>query len=108
MFFLSLPVQVGDGVDMGALVERAMQRAGVTHKQMWLAQGYPNASQWSKAIDGSAPLDLWRLRNCPIEFWFFLVQELIRAKAADFWRDLAPATVLKAELPQDASERKAS
>lgn len=60
---LSMAVRVEDGIDLGALIVKAMAEAELPHAAMWIDQGYPDPSQWSKALKGQAPLDLWRLRK---------------------------------------------
>ena len=81
------PVHVEDGIDLGALIVKAMGEAELTHTAMWVDQGYPDASQWSKALKGHAPLDLWRMRRlhtsrAHMVFWSVFLSKLASALIA--------------------------
>lgn len=66
---LGMATVTADGIHVGNVVRIALNDAHMEHKEAWICGGYPNQSQWSKALDGDAPLDLWRMRNFPLRFW---------------------------------------
>lgn len=98
--FLLCPVQVDAGIDVGALIVQAMADAELCHSALWRDQGYPDASQWSKALRGQAPLDLWRLRQVrSIKFWQSFLSRFASALIKQFFEDLpAPVRMARASI----------
>ena len=109
---LALPVQIEAGVDLGTLIVKAMAEAEVTHTEMWMVQGYPDASQWSKALKGQAPLDLWRLRHlcqtrAHMVFWTIFLSKYAGALIAQsVLRLFEPIHMIKADIQRHEDERK--
>src|SRR5688572_27839095 len=110
------PVQVHDGVDLGGLIVKAMGEAELTHTAMWVDQGYPDGTQWSKALRGLAPLDLWRLRKlCTsrphMVFWSVFLSKLASALIARSFQQMfetyqmARADLRTQETKQDDRSR---
>lgn len=100
---------VSHGIDMGALVAQALHACEMQHKEAWLIGGYPNASQWSKAIDGDAPLDLWRLRHLPIRWWQCFLPLLASALIRQFWADQSSdLRMVKADLRSDVQQKRSA
>ena len=106
----ALPVQVEDGIDLGALIVKAMSEAELTHAAMWIDQGYPDPSQWSKALKGQAPLDLWRLRKlhtsrAHMVFWSVFLSKLASALIArSFSQIFETYAMAKADLRSQDTE----
>lgn len=96
MITFSMAVDVRAGIDMGKLVRDALRECDMQHTEAYLIQQYPNASQFSKALAGDAPLDLWRMRHLPVRFWRVFMFKLAAAVIEQFWEDVTQ------------SERKAS
>jgi len=75
-------IDVDQGINIGALAERAMVECGYSLKAFALSCGYSESSTLSRAFHGLAPLDLWHLRYAPLKWWqVFLMKlssELIR------------------------------
>ena len=114
MFFL-FPVQVADGVDVGELIVKAMSEAELSHTAMWIDQGYPDPSQWAKALKGQAPLDLWRLRKlctsrAHMVFWSVFLSKFASALIArSFSQMFDTYAMVKADLrKQEVTERKSA
>lgn len=116
MFCLLWPVQVEDGVDLGGLIVKAMGEAELTHTAMWMDQGYPDGSQWAKALRGQAPLDLWRMRKlCTsrphMVFWSVFLSKLASALIARSFNQLfEPVRMAKADIrkhEEDSHQRSA-
>ena len=109
---LLMPVQVEAGIDIGALIVKAMGEAELTHTAMWIDQGYPDASQWSKALKGQAPLDLWRLRQLHqsrphMVFWAVFLSKFASALIARSMAQLfEPLRMAKADIAQHESVQK--
>ena len=101
-------VNVRDGIDMGALVRASIEEVGMQHKGAWRECGYPNASQWSKALCGEAPLDLWKMRHMNAKFWRAFMLRLASAVICQFWDDLVgEREMVKSKFTSD-SDRKVS
>ena len=96
------------GLNVGDLVEAAMREAGLFHKDMWIAQGYPDPSQWSKALHGQAPLDLWRMRALPIRFWQAFLPKFASALIVQMFDDLqVPLRMARSEIQEHEEKRRA-
>lgn len=96
MLTFGMTVDPNAGINMGALVRQSMREVEMLDKEGWIACGYPSASQFSKALAGEAPLDLWRMRDMPAKFWRVFLFKLASAVICQFWDDVTQ------------SERKAS
>lgn len=107
MLSFGMAVDVRDGIDMGALVGASINELGMQHKEAWLACGYPNASQWSKALIGEAPLDLWKMRHLPARFWRVFLMKLASAVICQFWDDVSgDMQMVKADVESSHSEER--
>ena len=109
------PVQVEDGIDLGSLIAKAMGEAELSHSAMWIDQGYPDPSQWSKALKGQAPLDLWRLRKlctsrAHMVFWSVFLSKLASALIARSFAQMFDAyQMAKADIQtQEDSQKRRS
>lgn len=109
LFFLA-PVQVADGIDVGDLIVKAMGEVGLCHSEMWRDQGYPDPSQWSKALRGQAPLDLHRLRHLvknrqQMQFWAVFLSKLASALIArSFAQMFETYAMAKADLRKQETQ----
>lgn len=103
------PVQVNAGVDIGALIVKAMAEAELTHTAMWMDQGYPDPSQWSKALKGQAPLDLWRMRHIrSSKFWQTFLSKFASALIVAWYDELfGPTRMARANLREREERRSA-
>jgi len=115
LIFGLLPVCVEDGIDVGDLIVKAMGEAELSHTAMWIDQGYPDGSQWAKALRGQAPLDLWRLRRlCTsrphLVFWSVFLSKLASALIARSFNQMFETyQMAKADLrKREHEERKVS
>lgn len=109
-----LPAHVEDGIDLGALITAAMGEVGLCHSEMWRDQDYPDPSQWSKALRGQAPLDLWRMRHLvknrqQMQFWAVFLSKLASALIArSFAQMFETYHMAKTDLRKPADERKSA
>ena len=106
-----LPMVAEQGIDVGALIDRVVRdpRNELTHKECWILQGYPDPSQWSKAIHAQAPLDLWRMRHLPYRFWMPFLQELASAVIAQWWdARIGDLQMVKADLSSVVSRKRSA
>lgn len=114
MFSLCLPVCVEDGIDVGDLIVKAMGDVGLCHSEMWRDQGYPDPSQWSKALKGQAPLDLWRLRHLvknrgEMQFWAVFLSKFASALIArSFNQVFETFAMAKADIRQQEQKERRS
>lgn len=108
MFVPMATVKGRDGIDVGAIAAEAVIECGMSHKEAAIIQGYPDGSQWSKALKGQAPLDLWAMRHLPNRYWQVFLPKLASALIRQFWTDLSSDfTMLKADLkPKTESEKR--
>ena len=58
------------GIDVGALVRETTRELNMLDKEMYTAWNDANgAAEWSRAQDGFAPLDLWKMSEVPLKWW---------------------------------------
>jgi hypothetical protein len=90
-FAFGMPVvNVADGLDVGAVVADVLRRLDLSQKQASIYCGYPagDCSGFSRALAGELPLDLWRLRHLPKEFWKEFIPALASAFIREWFADL--------------------
>lgn len=75
----AMATNVGSGIHIGQLAERAMVECGMTLKELALTCEYRDASTLCRAFQGQAPLDLWHLRHAPIRWWQLFLAKLASA-----------------------------
>ncbi len=98
-----------DGIDMGALICDALAECRMQHKSAWADQGYPDGSQWSKALKGQAPLDLWNMRHLPNKFWQAFLPMLGSALIKQFFEDVtSDFRMAKADLKHDEQQKRSA
>lgn len=101
MIFVPMATVKGrDGIDVGRLACEATLEVGLSHKEAAILQGYPDASQWSKALKGGAPLDLWAMRHLPNKWWHCFLQKFASALIKRLWEDLTADHTVASELAQ--------
>lgn len=100
MFALSM------AVDPGRHLHEALGAHGMTHDEAWREMGYRNAGQFSKALDGSRPLDERKLDRLPWPVWIAYVSKRIADRAQDFGEALRSdhKRMARAELKTDRKE----
>lgn len=78
------PVQVDAGIDVGRLMEETIAERGLLHKDIYLTCQI-DPSQWTRALHGQAPLDLWRLRQISdLQFWAIFLRKFSGA-LVEYW-----------------------
>jgi hypothetical protein len=65
-------------------IERARQRAGLSHKELAISQGL-SAAHWSQQLHGGPGSHVWldRLFNTPTDFFQLLMEELCALKRCE-------------------------
>lgn len=81
---VSVTVDPSQGIDMGALVIEALHVTKMQHKVAWSVCGV-DKGQWSKSLYGKAPLDLWKLRHLPAEWWLAFLMLVAKAVVKELW-----------------------
>ena len=81
-------INVRSGLDVGRVVDEALVEVGMTHKDAWITQGYRDGAEWSRAIQGSRPLDLHKLAALPSRFQFAFIARYAAAQARRIVRGL--------------------
>jgi hypothetical protein len=107
--FVMMPMVVNDGVDVGGLVADCLRELDICHKEAWMVAGYGDGAQWHRALKGQAPLDLWKLRHLPIQFWQKFLPKLASSLIQQFFVDVAePYRMAKADVKPVEHERKSA
>jgi hypothetical protein len=109
--FLSA-VDIGDGVNVGALVAEVLSELQMSHKEAGIICGYKETdrSGFSRALVAEQPLDLWRMRHLPILFWLRFIPKLASALIGD-WFDGAVGerrVMAKAQLGNSSQQRRSA
>lgn len=106
MFVYCASVRVSDGVNVGEVIEKTLAELTWSHKQCWLVCGIDGAT-WSRSMKGEAPIDLWKLRHLPREFWPVFLSKLASALIRTWFDDLCvPLRTAKAELRESVDEKR--
>jgi hypothetical protein len=97
-----------DGIDVGLIAREAVTECGMSHKEAAIIQGYPDATQWAKALRGQAPLDLWYMRHMPNRYWQVFLPKFASALIRQLWVDMtSDFRMAKADLStSEQDERK--
>lgn len=94
---------------VGDLARRTTLELGMTDKEVAYVQGYPDSSQWCKALKGEAPLDLLRMVRLPIRFWQLFLPKLASALIAQHFEDLfGTPKMAKAEMPTHDQQKRSA
>ena len=86
MFFGAINVR--SGLDIGQVVDDSLIECRMTHKEAWIAAGYRDGAEWSRAIQGARPLDLHKLAALPDRFQFAFIARYAAAQAKRIVRGL--------------------
>lgn len=99
-----MAVVVEQGVDVGRVIDDTLAELQMTHKEVWLTAGYTEGD-WSNARQGRRSLDLWKLRQLPLRWWFVFLARLGSALILDHYKNLhAPYRMARASIPEDAKK----
>lgn len=101
-------VNLRSGIDCGKVIEDALNAEQMTHKEAWIGAGYHNGAEWSRAIQGTRPLDLHKIAALPFKFQCSFIAKYGAAQVLRYVRGYAAdrLRMARAELRQPVNERK--
>lgn len=89
MFFGLARINPQEGLHVGRVVREFLRDKHMQDKEAWLTCDIENPANWSHAISGKRPLDLWRLRLLGADLFHELCLRLA---------DAAKPSMVKADL----------
>lgn len=103
-------VNIGAGVDVGAVLTAALREREFSHKQAALMCGV-NEVRFSRALKGEQPLDFWWLRHLLADFRLaqIFLGRLASALIQQFFTDLhVPYRMVRADVQKAETKEKVS
>jgi hypothetical protein len=94
------------GIDLGRLIDETLRVIDMSHKEAALTATM-DPPQWTRALRGEQPLDLWKLRYLPLRFWQVFLPKFASALIqAWFDETVGERRMVRAELKDRQQERK--
>lgn len=101
-------VNVGDGVDIGAVIDASLRECDLSYKHAALVCRV-NDMKFSRGLRGEGPIDLWWLRHLLVEKEFAKVflSRLASALIVQFFDNMCgPLRMARAEITHAESQKK--
>ena len=95
------------GIDVGALVRETTRELGMLDKECHTSWGETNNSEWSRALDGYAALDLWKMSELPLKWWQAFLPKFGAALIKYHFRQLmGDLKAVKADIRRDFTKER--
>lgn len=93
-------------IDVGRLLDDTLRELGMTHKEAWIEMGCRDGAEFSRAMKGERPLDLWDFAKLPWRVQASFWSKYIAAQATRLTDDLKADRMRMVRFDQASDSQK--